>query len=62
MSRDERSGGGEPDSKDDREYSSAVFLCPKCNNVFTVRPFKLQNGEGKCPRCGQSTEHFVTKD
>jgi rubrerythrin len=62
MSWGKRSGSVEPDYKDDREYSSAVFLCPKCNNVFTVRPFRLQNGEGKCPRCGQSTEHFVTKD
>jgi rubrerythrin len=62
MSRDERSGGGELDSKDDRQHSSAVFLCPRCNNVFTLRPFRLQNREGKCPRCGKATAHFVTRD
>jgi len=62
MSRGKRSGGDESGSIDDREFSSAVFLCPRCNNVFAVRPFKLQTGEGKCPRCGQATDHFVTKD
>lgn len=62
MARRKQSGDGESGSNDDREYSSAVFLCPRCNNVFTVRPFKLQTGEGKCPRCKQTSDHFVTKD
>ena len=57
-----QSGDGGSGSSDEREYSSAVFLCPRCNNVFVVRPFKVQTGEGKCPRCGKATEHFVKKE
>jgi predicted RNA-binding Zn-ribbon protein involved in translation (DUF1610 family) len=62
MSRRKRSGNDELGSSDEREYSSAVFLCPHCKNVFVVRPFKTQTEGRKCPRCGQATEHFVTRD
>ncbi|UCF84205.1 MAG: hypothetical protein JSV50_00795 [Desulfobacteraceae bacterium] len=62
MSLRKQSGDDGSGSSDEREYSSAVFLCPRCNNVFVVRPFKIQPGEGKCPRCGQATDHFVKKE
>ena len=62
MSQRKRSESGESDSSDDREYGSAVFLCPKCNNVFVVSPFKIQNRKRRCPRCGKATDHFVKKE
>jgi hypothetical protein len=62
MSQSKRSGDPEVDFSDDREYSSAVFLCPRCGNVFSVKPFKTQNAERKCPRCGQFTDNYVRKD
>ena len=61
MSQKKQVGDGESNSSDDRDYSSAVFLCPHCSNVFAVRPFKIQTGEGKCPRCGETTDNFVKK-
>ena len=52
----------ESDSSDEREYSSAVFLCPHCGKVFVTSPFKVQIGEGKCPRCKGVTNNFVKKE
>lgn len=61
MSEKKESGDVETNSADSRDYSSAVFLCPHCSHVFSVRPFKTQNAERKCPRCGHSTENYVRK-
>jgi len=62
MSLEKPKEDNESAPKDDREYSSAVFLCPRCNHVFALRPFKNQTGKGKCPRCGHATDNFVTRD
>ena len=59
--RNQNSGSGTR-SSDEHEYSSAVFLCPRCNNIFIVRPFDIQTGRGKCPRCRETTENFVRKE
>jgi hypothetical protein len=62
MSWRKHSGDSGSGSSDEREYSSAVFLCHHCNNVFVVRPFKFQKGKGKCPRREKATDHFVKKE